>query len=81
MRNPVKVYGVPTCHRTRRVVGLLQSMNVSFDFFDLNFDRHAAAWVRWKCGNLRTPTLLVGLTVMAEPNEPELRAALGQQAA
>ena len=78
MLHAVKVYGVGRCPGTLRAVALLDAMGVRYDFFDLDADRHAAAWVRWKNGDAATPTVLVGLTVLARPTEPELKAALAE---
>ncbi len=76
MLHAVKVYGVGRCPGTRRAVALLDAMGVRYDYFDLDADRHAAAWVRWTNGGAAAPTVLVGLTVLADPTEPELKAAL-----
>ncbi|MDB5297381.1 MAG: Glutaredoxin [Phycisphaerales bacterium] len=76
MLHAVKVYGVKRCPGTRRAAGLLDDLGVRYDYFDLDADRHAAAWVRWKCPGRPTPAVLVGLTVLAAPTPAELRAAL-----
>ena len=76
MLNAVKVYGVGRCPRTLRAMAMLEAMGVRYDYFDLDTDRHAAAWVRWKNGTAATPTVMVGLTVLADPTDAQLRAAL-----
>ena len=76
MLHAVKVYGIGRCPSTLRAMALLEAMGVRYDFFDLEADRHAAAWVRWKNGDAATPTVLVGLTVLARPTDPQLRAAV-----
>ena len=81
MLNTVKIYGLPTCPHTARAMAALSAMGVGFDFFDLSLDRHAAAWVKWKNGDVQTPTLMVGMQVLANPSVSELCAALGTRAA
>lgn len=76
MLHAVKIYGVSQCPQTLRAMALLESMGIHYDFFDLENDRHAAAWVRWKNGDAPTPTVMIGLRVLAAPTEPDLRAAL-----
>lgn len=77
MSHPVKVYGVGRCPRTRRAMALLDSAGVGYHYFDLDADRHAAAWVRWRNGDAApTPTVMVGSTVLANPADADLRSAL-----
>jgi hypothetical protein len=78
MLHTVKVYGLGRCPRTVRITGLLRALDVPFDYFDLNADRHAAQWVRWRNGPhaVQTPTVMVGLRVMANPTETELATAV-----
>ena len=76
MLHAVKVYGVGRCPGTLRAVALLDAMGVGYDYVDLDADRHAAAWVRWTNGGAAAPTVMVGLTVLPNPTERELRAAL-----
>ncbi|HEX8915748.1 MAG TPA: hypothetical protein VF796_25565 [Humisphaera sp.] len=80
MLHAIKVYGQPRDPGTIRAVGVLRAMNTPFDFFDLDHDRHAAAWVRWKNGGAATPTVLVGLKVLANPTEADLRDAVAATA-
>ena len=81
MLNTVKIYGLPTCPQTTRAISTLKAMGVGFDFFDLSLDRHAAAWVKWKNGDVLTPTVMVGMQVLANPDMRDLQAALGSRAA
>lgn len=81
MLNTVKIYGLPSCPQTMRAMTTLKSIGVGFDFFDLSIDRHAAAWVKWKHGDLPTPTIMVGLRVLANPAVDELRSAVTSKAA
>jgi glutaredoxin len=80
MQHTVKVYGPARCPRTIRATALLQDMGVRYDYFDLDVDRHAAAWVRWKSPDAPTPTVLVGLAVLAGPSDAQLRAAVADEA-
>ncbi|QOV89348.1 glutaredoxin family protein [Humisphaera borealis] len=81
MLHAIKIYGLPTCKQTARAVATLEAMGVGFDYFDLSLDRHAAAWVRWKNGDIQTPTIMVGMRVLANPSLRDLQAALGSEAA
>ena len=80
MLHAVKVYGLNHCPRTRQTTALLQALDVPYDFFDLDADRHAAAWVRWRSGNFQaiTPTVMIGMRVMPEPSETDLANAVAE---
>lgn len=81
MLNAVKIYGRADCAQTFQAIGTLRSLGIRFDYFDLNRDRHAAAWVRWKIGELRSPVAMVGMTVLVSPTPAELTAAVTARAA
>ena len=81
MLHAIKIYGRGECPQTLRAVETVRSMGMRFDYFDLDRDRHAAAWVRWKLGELRTPVVMVGMQVLANPTPAELSAAVGARAA
>lgn len=78
MLHAVKVYGVPSCTKSQLAINVLESLGVAYDYFDLEQDRHAAAWVRWQNGGdeARTPTIMVGLRVLIDPTEAVLAAAV-----
>lgn len=80
MLHAIKVYGVGRCPRTIRATALLEAMGVRYDYFDLDADRHAAAWVRWKSPDAPTPTVLVGMAVLAGPSDAQLRSAVADAA-
>jgi glutaredoxin len=76
MLHTVKVYGLNRCPQTLRATNLLRELGIGFDFFDLDTDRHARAWVQWKNGSIITPTIMIGLRVLVNPTTDELRDAL-----
>jgi hypothetical protein len=57
-------------------------MEIAYDYFDLEQARHAAAWVRWQNGGdaVRTPTIMIGLRVLADPTEATLKSAVANLA-
>ena len=75
----VKVYGVESCNGTRRALRYLEALGVGYDFFDLNRDGHARAWVRWKTGGEAvTPTIAVAGELLRGPTESDLARVLGR---
>ena len=73
----VKVYGADWCAATRRVIAHLEANKVPFDFIDVDDDREASDWVKQQNnGKEIKPTLDVDGTVLSEPTNRELDAAL-----
>ena len=73
----IKVYGADWCGDTKRVLNQLDSLNVNYDYVDVDQDVSASKWVKSQNeGKERKPTLLVGSRVLSVPSEDGLKAAL-----
>jgi mycoredoxin len=73
----IKVYGADWCGDTKRTLKYLDSLNVNYDYVDVEQDESASEWVKSQNeGKERKPTLIVGSRVLSVPSESELKAAL-----
>lgn len=73
----IKVYGADWCGPTRRVLAHLKEQGVEFEYINVNNDPDASAWVkRQNNGKELKPTIDIDGTVLSEPSEAELDAAL-----
>ena len=73
----IKVYGADWCGDTKRTLKYLDSLNVNYDYIDVEKDESASEWVKSQNeGKERKPTLIIGSRVLSVPSEDELDAAL-----
>ena len=73
----IKVYGADWCGDTKRTLKYLDSLNVNYDYVDVEQDVSASEWVKSQNeGKERKPTLIIGSRVLSVPSEGELKAAL-----
>jgi mycoredoxin len=73
----IKVYGADWCGDTKRTLKYLHSLNVNYDYVDVEQDVSASEWVKSQNeGKERKPTLIIGSRVLSVPSEGELKAAL-----
>jgi glutaredoxin len=80
---PILVLGRDTCEDTVRSRAPLERNGVPFTYLRVDEDPAADAWIRrLNDGAWRTPTILIGdperpETILREPSDAELLAALG----
>ena len=73
----VKVYGADWCGDTKRTLRQLDSLNVAYDYVNVEGDEQAALWVKEQNdGKERKPTVKVGQQVLSVPSDEELKSAL-----
>jgi glutaredoxin len=83
---PIHVLGRDTCEDTVRSLALLARRGIPFTYGKVDEDAAADAWIRsLNEGGWRTPTILIGdpgapSTILREPSDEELLAALGLSA-
>jgi mycoredoxin len=74
---PIKVYGAGWCHMTTDTLAHLKQLGIAHEYIDVEKDKHAAAFVRAHShGRERKPTLDIDGTILVEPDNDELDAAL-----
>lgn len=74
----VKVYGAGWCPLTRRALLHLKDLQVPFEYIDVEADPAGSQWVKEQNeGKELKPTIDVGGTILAEPTNAEIDAALG----
>jgi mycoredoxin len=78
----VLVYSTPYCGDCRRSKALLKRLGANYEEINIEEDATAAAEVmRLNNGRRTVPTIIIdGQTVLAEPSDRELAAALGAEA-
>jgi glutaredoxin len=80
---PILMLGRDTCDDTTRSRALLARRRIPFTYLHVDEDAAADAWIRrLNDGRWRTPTILIGdpdqpETILREPSDEELLAALG----
>jgi mycoredoxin len=73
----IKVYGADWCHMTRDTLYRLKRLGLEHEYINVEKDPKAAAWVRAQNhGKEKKPTLDINGTVLTEPDDDELDAAL-----
>jgi mycoredoxin len=73
----IKVYGADWCGDTKRILKYLDSLNINYNYIDVEKDESASEWVKSQNGGKeRKPTLLIGSQVLSVPSEGEVKAAL-----
>ncbi|HZH34041.1 MAG TPA: glutaredoxin family protein [Pyrinomonadaceae bacterium] len=76
----IKVYGADWCGDTKRTLKYLDSINIDYDYIDVEKDSAASDWVKTQnAGKERKPTLLIGSSVLSVPDESELETTLREQ--
>ena len=76
----IKVYGADWCGDTKRTLAYLESLNVKYDYIDVERDEAASEWVKAQNeGKERKPTLVVGESILSVPSENELAQALKRE--
>ncbi len=64
----VRVYGADWCGTSVRTLQHLDELGVSYEYVDIDDDRHAAAWVReHNHGNELKPTVEIDGEVLSAP--------------
>jgi len=73
----VKVYGRETCEDTRHTVAYLESLNVKYEYIEIDEDIEGQEFVRrHNAGKDQTPTLDVAGEILSEPSDTELESVL-----
>lgn len=73
----VKIYGADWCFLTHRSMDHLRHRGVPFDYINIERDPKAAEWVRSQNGGKeKKPTVDIDGTILSEPSNEELDAAL-----
>jgi glutaredoxin len=76
----VKVYGADWCEDTAHAREFLDSLNVSYQYINIEKDGEAAQWVRrHNEGKERKPTIKIGDRVLTVPGDGELESALREK--
>ena len=79
----ILVLGRDTCEDTVRSIALLDGRQIAYTYLHVDQDPAADAWIRrLNNGEWWTPTILIGDpgqpdTILREPSDPELLAAIG----
>ena len=78
--SPIKVYGAIWCGDTRRTRKQLDALGVPYDYIDIDDDETASAWITEQNNGKRlTPTVDLNGTLLFEPTNGEMEAALREQ--
>jgi mycoredoxin len=73
----IKVYGADWCGDTQRVLQHLDSLDVPYDYVDVEKDAAASEWVKQQNGGKeRIPTIEVNGTILKVPSTSDLDKAL-----
>jgi glutaredoxin len=76
----IKVYGANWCGDTQRTREYLDSLGIDYDYIDLDGDPSASDWVKSQNeGKEMKPTLVVGTSVLAVPDERRLKTVLERE--
>jgi mycoredoxin len=76
----IKVYGANWCGDTQRTLEYLDSLGVDYDYIDLDTDASASDWVKSQNGGKELkPTLAIGASILAVPDERQLKAVLERE--
>ena len=75
----MKVYGAGWCEDTTRTRSHLDSLGISYQYFDVDADPQAKQWViQRNGGKQKTPTVDIGGRILVEPENDELDELLGK---
>ena len=78
--NKVKVYGADWCEDTQRTREQLAALGVSYDYINLDSDKTAEEWAKAQNqGKRKTPTVDLAGTILIEPSNEQMKAALRSQ--
>ncbi len=76
----MKVFGADWCSMTKDTLAHLDKIQVPYEYVDIEGDDAARKWVAEQNGGKeKKPTLDIGGTVLTEPSNAELDAALKAQ--
>ena len=76
----VEVYGADWCEDTNQARKLLDGLNVSYQYINIEQEPEAARWVKQQNGGKeRKPTIKIGEKVLSVPDDRELEGALREK--
>jgi mycoredoxin len=76
----IKVFGADWCEDTQRSLEQLDALGLDYDYFDVDEDPAAQAWVKEQNGGKqKTPTIDVKGKIVIEPSDEELEETLRER--
>ena len=76
----IKLYGAKRCHKTNYYISLLNTLEVPFQFLDVEENENYAKQLRglYDNGKLNFPTITIGKKKLRNPNQEELKKWLNK---